>query len=442
MPPTLISNGDSSRANHQIPASLPMATHQSILGSNEKATIPRNLQISTHYTNNKSDHAPHLGIIAKSAYNTPTTPSGPTWTPWGNETTMQQKFAPTVNWRPLRLDDDAIPLQSHAGGQEASAPTRFQYRQSEQISPKTNPASISISTGQNAGGISFSPNTFGSTSQSLPATNSWPDFDWSMMESLNVQEYRPSHSSRPPPSQQQSMMTNWAFPYRVWPANSVQQYRSVYPPLSALKQANSNQMHQGQFDRQPHVPATVINQSPPLQSSHFMQPKPAATTTSESVSHETPAMVVASTNDMPTMSRSPSDVPLSQVRSCPSNAIYLAPAKTFMHQQDTQRADLLRKPSLYSIPSWPYAPTPSNVSVPASKTQSPSKQMYSGDEAAGSRDNVSSAGFGVQSGQASAPATNTATISTPIQSSQRPTSNPISYQVPDVRIGRKHSPNL
>jgi hypothetical protein len=441
MPSAPILHGESTIAIPQASIHTRTATCQfnPRPGFNETTAIPDGFQVpAISKVGSSVSPIPRSGMTAKATSSSVQPQPHHTesqWSPWSSETTLKQSDKPILNWRPIRRDEEAASRQLYTSGQDTLASNRIQYYQSEQISPRTNPASISSPVIQFQGVMPFDKDVFGHSTQNLPITNTWPEFDWPMIENLNMQKYTPTPLSEPLANKLSPMIPTWVAPCPTYPTIPVQQYRSVYPPLAPPKEVNPTQKHRGQFTLQSPVLKPISEQ--------YLQIKPLEYTLEVSAAipkimpNAAPVLVAMSNNNTSIVSRSQSDVPLSQIRNRtpigqpPSNS-----AQHASHQYDTQNADLSRRPSLYSIPPWRYASPAPNLVPRPQIVQSQSKNGI-----ATTPKNISM-GVDIQSRQASALNASDTTAAVAMQQTDILATNSTGFQIPDPQLRGKHSPNL
>jgi hypothetical protein len=359
------------------------------------------------------------------------------------------------DWRSLYIDN-SVSKKRKLDGELAAAEAHRHIRQSSQISPRTTPISSLPPAKGHSGDLALDTSDMLWTS-STPSLSeiepshpsmftSWPDFDWNAFDKLGAVQYRsqPLHQAIPMdvtiPDKQRTALFHQprvvqSHPQNVWQQNIARVSSPQAPHPSTFESAQTPRQFQNTH-HQVHPHQIVSNGS--------------ATPVNVCVSSsQPPASLFKNYND----ASRPSPILLSHQRGIQpqrkqtltsSNLIQVSPPQT-----RTESSDLLRKPSLYTIPAWPSPPDMGTVqkSIATSPQQSsPSTSSTIRDGVFQSQTNFNTlrqpsklmqseklrSGYSQTSFRAGP--LNISNITKPAESEK--------FQLPRARAGRKHCPNL
>ncbi|KAK2629566.1 hypothetical protein QTJ16_000386 [Diplocarpon rosae] len=372
-------------------------------------------------------------------------------TTWWDQSlpTLQPRPFPTIPWRPLQSDDVDSKKRKHVGDLNEVNPHSGHSRHSVQLSPRTTttpPKGSSDLHPYQMNGNNF--DMCGRSNQDSQVTMSWPIHEW-----WNAYDTSPSQygnlSSREP-----TMPTNMPVPNNTQLNNGYKQQHQLSHRYEHIEthdpwQVQANQVaassQYGQSSISSRVPVAFsslqsqFSQQMPY-SRALMQSIPNAVLPHSSCSialddENTSRSAIVEKPSHTGVRTSSSHVPTSPIPPQPS--IRTMPS-----------ADIMRRPSLYSIPAWPAASSStttmpltqcSRYQVPVNDTSTCSS--VSSDQPLGNGTPIPiSVVSQTQEPATRSQANSTAPAKVPSPTSRQPKSS--EFQIPDARQGRKHSPNL
>ncbi|KAE8443728.1 hypothetical protein EG329_001408 [Mollisiaceae sp. DMI_Dod_QoI] len=372
--------------------------------------------------------------------------------PWWDEPTSPLPHIPlsSSNWGPWQLEDVAPKKRKYEDRWQDGAPPRKQYRSSTQISPRTNPVSMTSSARYNSPQPSpGSASTYERLMSDHSINTTWPSFDWEPYRVVNPQYVSPYAQSSIPmdiTDSNPSSVSQQRPSFQDWPQQTMQ-FQQDFDST----QRNCTMLSPSQNSSQTSMVASGFSVQP--------QPAPASSirqTFLRSPTQPLPASSAARTTPVPSPNGG-----IRQATTCTSTEQALnALANPRPPVRIPEASDIIRKPSLYAIPAWPAAssvsaPKPASStrvpplasvnsttttqSVPATPTVPPSPSIVQIQRPASNASTVPRV-----NGSLSPSPSTSASTSTPTLRNQSPTPRTSSeeFQIPRARAGRKHSPNI
>jgi hypothetical protein len=377
----------------------------------------------------------------------------------------QTNSVSSFNWRPLHIEDP-VSKKRKLGSERGAAETQRLFRQSSQISPRTTPNSILPPTQSNARDLGVGSShmlwTSAMPSMSAPQPSNlqilpqWSDFDWNAFDKLGAAQYgsQPSH---------QTMPMDITILDTQRPANLSHQPRVGQLESQDIWQQNMTRVSSPQMPQQSTFESA--HGSRPFQSNYRQfgpqQMGLQRSTTSMNLCIPTSQSLRAqsqSPNYNDTSRASPNLHSFQRnVQSQKKKIITsTSPMQVGSQTMRTEPSDLLRKPSLYTIPAWPATPDARPVQVAATSralahpSSFNNKSNTTRNEAFQSEltfnalrqpssltqpDKPSSRNFDTSSPQRASNASNA-------QRADGGAANAVAFNLPRARAGRKHCPNL
>lgn len=346
------------------------------------------------------------------------------------------------DWRSIHDEDIVCRKRRHQANWEMPKPQRFQYRQSMQISPRSNPIPSFTPLTSSAYGMSInSHDMYGRLNHTLLPPSSWPSFDWNAFNDANTNQFisqslqqagmgTESHqeggtnSSDLPQHEYQSKMSQaHAIPTKPWVEGECQPTTEIETSQSPIRCTPAIEPPQT-CNIQSYATAHAHSDSTQQPLVHI-------------VSHEEQRLNSDSNNSWKTTP--PEPLACQRVVDCPNSL-----------QGDThttQPSDIARKPSLYRIPPWP-APLLASLSstISADGKQKPNSSKIPGTLSSKARAKTAEIQPVPQAKtQAHSPSMSTPAKSLNVSSPQNDNLIPSSdadFQLPKAHAGRKNSPNL
>ncbi|CAL3967966.1 hypothetical protein PZA11_006978 [Diplocarpon coronariae] len=370
-------------------------------------------------------------------------------TTWWDQSlpTLQPRPFPSIPWRPLQSEHAESKKRKHEGDFDEADLQSSHSRQSVQLSPRTTstPARSPFDINpyqMNANNFDLYPRS----NQDSQVTMSWPIHEWWNAYDTSPSQYATMSSPEP------TIRTNIPMSNNTQLCNAYPQQRQLSHRYEHIEgrgpwQQQADQMAASRYS-QSSISSSVPVASPSFRSQVSQHiPCPRALTQSIQNASLLPSSPIALDDEdashpnmlaepsHPGVQTSSSRIPTSPIPSRPS--IRTMPS-----------ADIMRRPSLYSIPAWPAASSSTTALLPkpCSRLQVPvhdtsNCRTSSPDQSVGNFTRKSSPIVP----QAQEPATRSLVISTGSAKVACPTSlqsNSSEFQIPDARQGRKHSPNL
>ncbi|PVH81990.1 hypothetical protein DL98DRAFT_587002 [Cadophora sp. DSE1049] len=371
--------------------------------------------------------------------------------------TLQPRPLPSIPWRPMNLDDPNPKKRKHDEDLDEPAVRPSSSRQSVQVSPRTTPESGNPTF--------FSPYRINSSQyemydpdQYFPASPTWPSNSWNTFDDIGQDSYVPSFSQHP------SLSMDLARSDAATTANPPSRDSLISNGLGSTGGGESWHQNAGQTKaglppnpvristiQPPHLPVAGEKllrrvQSPAPHSNPHGSPPPSGT---------------IALNNINIPHASPPVTPFRPGVRATSLHASAAPVPPCNNIRVAQSSDMLRKPSLYSIPPWPsplgssmpptpnttiHAHTTSPISIASGSSGRISETTQARVNHVGSP-HVPNAFVAQRSDsetrqEATCITSSNAATTASRTSHERVGSNVTTFQIPKARLGRKHSPNM
>ncbi|KAI9050565.1 hypothetical protein LZ554_005726 [Drepanopeziza brunnea f. sp. 'monogermtubi'] len=364
--------------------------------------------------------------------------------------TLQPRPFLNIPWRPLPMESMDSKKRKHDGEFDEECPRSAQPRESVQMSPRTNPLPTRAPSGYPP--YQINPNNFdmyGYSDQSQPSPMSWPNYGWNSFETPSSAQF-----ASPPPRPMIPM--DLSLPDYSTPENSPAQQPRVSNRYEHSERRGPWQHQAEQMaapPRQSQGSGTSLREPPVFSSTQSQnlqrQPSPGVVVQPRprpSISFSTPMAL-----DVINAPRAPIPV-AAQPLVAPTNSVRVltSPIPPRAAMSTMPSADILRRPSLYSIPPWPSASTSPPV-TPGPPSQPHISYPVRNPNTLRTRVMESSRSFADPTRPISPIVTRTSdhTMRSPASSGPARSPTPAlsqpggsEFQIPDARMGRKHSPNL
>lgn len=376
--------------------------------------------------------------------------------PWWDEPTtpLPHVSLPASNWGLWQQEDNDMKKRKYEDGWQDDTP-RKQYRQSTQISPRSNPLSVPntsrlISQPQPNSGMSHA---YERQISDHSTNMTWPSFDWEPYRIINPQYVSPYSASPIPMDLTDANNGNVAPSFQDWSQHTNmfthdfdpnQGDCGMYSPSQSPVQQPAAPPARYSMSRR-NSPGSPLQQSIPVSGTQQLASPsvPDSTTLVSNVGVHQPATFGNGSG------RAASSTPV--------------PSQPRVQTSDSP-SDILRRPSLYKIPAWPPSPSPSSHSSPSPSPGIPPAIIHSISITPdlGRRKTLLNTSAAAPSTAQQLPhvaqkpnsTLNAGTIlrvngsvspSSPTSRDQSPTKTVAStegFQIPRARAGRKHSPNM
>ncbi|KAH7317751.1 hypothetical protein BKA65DRAFT_107587 [Rhexocercosporidium sp. MPI-PUGE-AT-0058] len=363
----------------------------------------------------------------------------------------------SIPWRPLQMEDLGSRKRKHEDEFDETYGRPSRLRQSVQMSPRTTPASAAILP------LPFSVHNdsaqldrFGLVQH--PPSTPWPSTGWGTSENVGHNPNR-SYSTR------HSFVPMDLSDSDAAVLNQSLRQSSISNGFEQLGGSGTSLQHSGQTNGT--LPPPNQNSMPPVQARHptgqgsqvLLQSRSPVSRSNPHASSPPPGSLALNNMNHPHL-QPPVAPPRPGVQARPLHAS-APPILPRGNSRVIQSSDILRKPSLYSIPPWP---SPSNL--PAPPTHSATIQshitspIFSTNKSAGrtseavhstlyhtgpshQSNTTRSQNVGSET-QAQTVGIPHAKAATPVSSSldERFSPRVASFQIPKARLGDKHSPNM
>jgi hypothetical protein len=382
-------------------------------------------------------------------YNHHQFPSFPMSMPWWDDPTITLPHGQlsSSNWAPCQQEDVAGKKRKFEDGWQDNGP-RKQYRQSTQVSPRSNPVSMIGSRFNSQQQSNTGMATFDRHISDHSTNMTWPTFDWEPYRIVNpqyVSPYTPSSmditdSDNGSMSQHQPSFQGWA------------QHTGMFSHEFDPDQGNCDMFSPN------HSPVPQAIASPARYSMRQCSPssplqQPMSVSRSQTPQPSTPLSNCTMTAPEPQFEVSAVATP---GNTTPTPA---TPAAAQPSIRAPKSSDVLRRPSLYKIPAWPPTPSaPAHTSSLASPVVLPatvnSNAINPDSDRRMTHVTASTTAQQLPNGAQNArPTTNAGTVervnepvspspSSPTPRDKRITTSTEEFQIPRARAGRKHSPNM
>lgn len=359
--------------------------------------------------------------------------------------TMQPRPFPTIPWRPLPVKVTDSQKRKHEDELNEESSRFSPSRQSVQMSPRTNTLPTRTPSGYPL--YHMNPNQFdmyGFPDQNQSAPVNWSNYGWNMYENQSPAQFQaqplcetmsmdlPLPDCMVPdslPRQQPLVVSRYEPPERRerW-QHPVEQ---MTPPPRQSQRSTTSLMGPQEFPNSQHHYSQRLS-SPRMP----VRPRPRS-----SIPSSTPMAL-----DVINAPRAP--IPVAAQPQRPSEnpvRVLTSPVQLRARCRSPPSTDILRRPSLYSVPAWPAAPPPTpsqpHAAYPAASTSTLGvRAIGSSQSAANPIRSLSPMVTRTPESARQPPALShlPARIPAPAPSqSERST-----FQIPEARMGRKHSPNL
>jgi hypothetical protein len=367
----------------------------------------------------------------------------------------------SLNWRPLHIEDP-VSKKRKLGSERGAAETQRLFRQSSQISPRTTPNSILPPAQSNARDLGVGSSHMLWTSAPQPSNPQmlpqWSDFDWNAFDKLGTAQYgsQPSHQSMPmditildtqrPANLSHQPRVGQLESRDIWQQNITRISSPQVPQQSTFESAQGSGPFQSNY--QQFGPQQMGSQ-------RSTTPMNLCIPTSQSLTAESQSPNYNGTSRAsPNLHSFQRGVQSQKKQTVTSTS----PMQVSSQTMRTEPSDLLRKPSLYTIPAWSATPDARPVRIAATTSRALAHPSSSNNRSNTTRNGAfqSELTFNalrqpsnfIQPDKPSSRNFNTSSpqrVSNVSNNAQRGDGGAVKadpFDLPRARAGRKHCPNL